>query len=192
MKWTLFAAVGAVLFLVAGYAIAMAINLVPSATAGDWLGAGAGALGVGLTVLVAVGIEEWRSSAGARSDREQLKRALRELGDACIAAVENTQPWTGEPDIRPRAIIHQERLDEAFETYNFVSQRTVQTSVDLWRATRHLVPNMGPNWQTLRQELEAIRLGGENESRYNLNRERVTLVAGSTKLGVEHALQLLR
>jgi hypothetical protein len=137
---------GAAACIFIGFALAMALELAtPRADAGDWLMAGAGAAGVMLTILTAVGIEQYRSDWRAREELDRLEKALIALDRATIGVPRffPSAPRASDPPMK--IVVEQmagreigSQLQRAIAKYRFIIGRADLTDLDLWEALQDL------------------------------------------------------
>lgn len=107
-------------------------------TAGDWLQALSGVVGIAMTVLVTLWIEGRRRLSEERADLRIVDRAVRDIQNALDAC---EVPLPAAQDLQARlalASAAQKKLYEALPGYEFARTQTVIRDLNVFRDLRHL------------------------------------------------------
>jgi len=162
-------------------------------SAGDWLQALSGIIGVALTVLVTLWIEGRRRHSEERADLRIVDTAVRDLSsalDACEA------PLPQDQDLRSRlalATAAQKRLHEAHPGYEFARAQTVVRDLNIFRELRYLDAALAGQTATINSEYN-ILLGGSGrvtDAVLQVNQAKVSEIAAYLRPFVIRASEAL-
>lgn len=167
-----------------GYALAMAFNrTVPGPTAGDWLTAGSAGIGVVVTILSAVWVEEYRRKSEDRRELRRIRDALSELHKTAKDAHDGPlSEWDGSDPEHYAAIAVLGEFLQAIKTYRFVRANVRITDSSLWASLNFIDEEIEKAQATVDEGFERLLENPNSKEAYEVTRSKVSNVAASIRV----------
>lgn len=180
----------ALLAAAVGFAAAMALKLsTPGVSAGNWLMAGASALGVSFTILAAIWIEEYRATRLEKRGMENLRRVLGDL-ESALKSASALPVWNNEKRLDFERLYSKLRyLPGVVARYRFVRSSIEVGSPELWYRLDKVDKTLEAHLPILESEADLLGLRQFTEEAYRSFRKTMSesftwllMAVGSAKI----------
>ena len=167
MKSTHFAALFVGILIGVGATLAFHLNR-PGPDAGDWLAFIGALVGVSVTILGTLWLEDYRASRQERENIEIYRSSLNEMSKF----LNNAARERGEEDIssfRPSQIKREEKLSTALEKFMYARHYVPNKNIAAWQAAEELWSKIEAEKSMIDTEIGHITEAGNNEAVLQVN-----------------------